>query len=56
MEQSLGSEVEGVQKGGDAGVVVGKKRLNYDSSDFYDDHDSFVGEEKSIKSNESRKS
>ncbi len=30
-------------------LLTGKKRLNYDSSDFYDDHDSDVG----VKSNKS---
>ena len=28
----------------DAGAIDGKKRLNYDSSDFYDGHDSGLGE------------
>jgi len=27
----------------DAGVIDGEKRLNYDSSDFYDGHDSGLG-------------
>jgi hypothetical protein len=27
-----------------AGAIDGKKRLNYDSSDFYDGHDSGLGE------------
>jgi hypothetical protein len=40
----------------DAGVIDGEKRPNPDSSDFYDVHDSGLGEEKSIESEESKKS
>ncbi|MFZ5978004.1 MAG: restriction endonuclease subunit S [Hydrotalea flava] len=37
-------------------LLTGKKRLNYDSSDFYDGHDSDAKNIKSQQSNESRKS